>query len=272
MIYLGNEDQASRLVDVARMMAAPGAHIVGFHAIPGVEVYPGISYPVDPRVFTDLANAYQETAEACRKAFAAATDGQDFVAEWRCSEAGGRPVAEVTTENARLADVVICSQPDPEKDDYSTIVVEQLILESGRPVLIVPNSANIASIGDVPVVAWNGSKESSRAAFDALPLLAGAKLVTLLEVSSHADSGRKEEMAAGDMATTLDRHGIKCEVSRTVATDIGVGDEILSRLADKGADLLVMGGYGHSRMREFVLGGATRHILHHMTVPVLMSH
>jgi nucleotide-binding universal stress UspA family protein len=254
------------------MMAAPGAHIVGFHAIPGVEVYPGISYPVDPRVFTDLANAYQETAEACRKAFAAATGGQDFVAEWRCAESGGRPVAEVTTENARLADVVICSQPDPEKDDYSTIVVEQLILESGRPVLIVPNSANIKSIGDVPVVAWNGSKESSRAAFDALPLLVGASLVTLLEVSSHADPGRQEEMMAGDMATTLDRHGIKCEVTRTVATDIGVGDEILSRLADKGADLLVMGGYGHSRMREFVLGGATRHILHHMTVPVLMAH
>lgn len=272
MVYVGNEGQASRLLDVVGMMAAPGAHVVGFHAIPGVEVYPGISYPVDPRVFTDLANAYQETATACEKAFAAATEGQDLVAEWRCSESGGRPVAEVVTENARLADIVICSQPDPEKDDYASIVVEQLIMESGRPVLIVPNSANIKSIGDIPVVAWNGSKEASRAAFDALPLLTGARLVTLLEVSSRGDPGRKEEMMIGDMAATLDRHGVTCEVSRTVATDIGVGDEILSRLADKGADLLVMGGYGHSRMREFVLGGATRDILRHMTVPVLMSH
>lgn len=272
LVYLSNEDQASRLMKVAKMIAGPDTHITGFHATPGVEIYPGISYPVDPRVFTDLANAYEETAEACKKAFLAETAGEEFVAEWRRAEAGGRPVAEVATENARFADLVICSQPDPEKDDYATIVVEQLILESGRPVLIVPTSANINTIGDIPVVAWNGTKEACRAAFDAMPLLAGAKLVTLLEVSSHGDSSRKEEMMAGDMCTTLDRHGIKCEVSRTVATDISVGDEILSRLADKGADLLVMGGYGHSRMREFVLGGATRHILHHMTVPVLMSH
>lgn len=272
LVYLGNEDQAPRLMSIAKMIAGPEAHVIGFHATPGVEIYPGISYPVDPRVFTDLANAYEETAQACGTAFAAETSGEEFVSEWRRVEAGGRPVAEIVTENARFADLVICSQPDPEKDDYAAIVVEQLILESGRPVLIVPTSANIKSIGDVPVVAWNGSKESCRAAFDALPLLKGAGLVTLLEVASRGDSTRKEEMMAGDMCTTLDRHGVKCEVSRTVASDISVGDEILSRLADKGADLLVMGGYGHSRMREFVLGGATRHILHHMTVPVLMSH
>jgi len=272
LVYLNNEDQVSRLTDVARMLAGPGTHLIGFHAVPGVEIYPGISYPVDPRVFTDLASAYDETAEACRKAFTAATENEDFVAEWRRADAGGRPVAEVATENARFADLVICSQPDPDHDDYATIVVEQLILESGRPVLIVPYSANIKTIGEIPVIAWNGSKESCRAAFDGLPLLTRAKQVTVLEVASHGDSSRKEEMMAGDMCKTLDRHGVACEVSRTVATDISVGDEILSRLADRGADLLVMGGYGHSRMREFVLGGATRHILHNMTVPVLMSH
>jgi nucleotide-binding universal stress UspA family protein len=272
-VYLSNEEQTPRLMNVAKRLAVSnGAHLVGLHVTPGVEIYPGITYPVDPRIFTDLANSYEKTAEDCKAAFLAETDGEDFVAEWRRAEAGNRPVAEVATENARFADLVICSQPDPDRDDYATIVVEQLILESGRPVLIVPTSANIKSIGDTPVLAWNGSKESCRAAFDALPLLKGAKLVTLLEVAKRGGDGREEEMAAGDMCATLDRHGVKCEVNRTVAADIGVGDELLSRLADKGADLLVMGGYGHSRMREFVLGGATRHILHHMTVPVLMSH
>ncbi len=273
LVYLSNEDQLPRLMAVAKDLAARNnAHLIGLHVMPGVEIYPGITYPVDPRVFTDLANAYEVTAEACKAAFLAATKDEDFATEWRRAEAGTRPVAEVATENARFADLVICSQPDPEHDDYATIVVEQLILESGRPVLIVPTSANIKSIGVVPVLAWNGSKEACRAAFDALPLIEDAKLVTLLEVASRGGNGRKAEMAAGDMCATLDRHGVKCEVNRAVAGNISVGDELLSRLADKGADLLVMGGYGHSRMREFVLGGATRHILHHMTVPVLMSH
>ena len=273
LVYLSNEEQAPRLMNVAKMLARQNrAHLIGLHVIPGVEIYPGIAYPVDPRVFTDLSDAYQRTAESCKAAFLAETEGEDFVAEWRQAEAGGRPVAELATENARFADLVVCGQPDPERDDYATIVVEQLILESGRPILIVPAAGDVRSIGEIPVVAWNGSKEACRAAFDAIPLLKGAKLVTLLEVASRSGNGREAELAAADMCATLDRHGVSCEVNRTVATDISVGDELLSRLADKGADLLVMGGYGHSRMREFVLGGATRHILHHMTVPVLMAH
>ena len=273
LVYISNEDQAPHLVNVAKMVARKSnAHLIGLHVLPGVEVYPGISYPVDPRIFTDLADAYGRTADACRAVFEAETDAEDFVAEWRQADAGGRPVAELATEIARIADVVICGQPDPERDDYATIVVEQLILESGRPVLIVPSVGEVKTIGEIPFIAWNGSKEAARAAFDAVPLLKDAKVTTLLEVAPKGGDGRMAEMIAGDMCTALDRHGVTCEVSRTVAADISVGDELLSRLADRGADLLVMGGYGHSRMREFVLGGATRHILHHMTVPVLMAH
>lgn len=273
LVYISNEDQAQRLVSVARMLARKNnAHLIGLHVIPGVEIYPGISYPVDPRIFTDLADAYNRTADACRAVFEAETKGEDFVAEWRQAEAGGRPVAEIATEVARIADLAICGQPDAERDDYATIIVEQLILESGRPVLIIPSVGEIKSVGDVPVIAWNGSKEAARAAFDAIPLLKDAKVTTLLEVAASGTDTRMAELVAGDMCAALDRHGVTCEVNRTVAPDISVGDEILSRLADKGADLLVMGGYGHSRMREFVLGGATRHILHHMTAPVLMAH
>ena len=273
LVYISNDDQAERLVNVGKMLARKSnAHLIGLHVIPGVQIYPGISYPVDPRIFTDLADAYSRTAEACKAAFESATEGEDFVAEWRQSESGGSPVAETATEVARTADLVICGQPEPERDDFATIIMEQLILESGRPVLIIPSVGEIKSIGEIPVVAWNGSKQAARAAFDAVPLLKDAKLTTLLEVATSGGDNQLAEMIAGDMCTALDRHGVTCEISRTIAPDISVGDELLSRLADKSADLLVMGGYGHSRMREFVLGGATRHILRHMTVPVLMAH
>jgi nucleotide-binding universal stress UspA family protein len=121
------------------------------------------------------------------------------------------------------------------------------------------------------VIAWKTGRESARAVFDALPLLAGAETVDILEIKERGNSG---DALAPDttIAASLARHGIKTTVCTSVAGDIGTGDEILSRVADAGADLLVMGAYGHSRMREMIFGGATRHLVRHMTVPTLFSH
>jgi len=122
-------------------------------------------------------------------------------------------------------------------------------------------------------VAWNGTRESARAAFDALPLLAKAKSVKLLWINpSTENGGNGNGMPGSELATALSRHGVKVEAGHSAVRDVGVGDELLSRAADQGTDLLVMGAYGHSRVREYVFGGATRHILQHMTVPVLFSH
>jgi nucleotide-binding universal stress UspA family protein len=148
---------------------------------------------------------------------------------------------------------------------------ERLALESGRPVLVIPYVGRYREIGRNVVIAWKAGRESARAVFDALPLLAGAETVDILEIKERHDGG---DSLAPDttIAASLARHGIKPTVRTSVAGDIGIGDEILSRVADAGADLLVMGAYGHSRMREMIFGGATRHLVRHMTVPTLFSH
>jgi nucleotide-binding universal stress UspA family protein len=143
---------------------------------------------------------------------------------------------------------------------------DQLAIDCGRPVLVVPYAGRYPELGRNVMIAWKSGREAARAVFDALPILMEAQAVQILEVSE-GGLARDTEIAAA-----LGRHGIKPVVKSLAAVDIGIGDEILSRLADAGADLLVMGAYGHSRLSEFVFGGATRHILAHMTTPTLFSH
>lgn len=151
-------------------------------------------------------------------------------------------------------------------------VPERIIIESGRPVLMIPNAGRYPKIGERINVAWNSRREASRAVFDALPLLTAAQRVRIVWVNPQGEKEIAGDLPGAEIAATLARHGVKCEVAPTTSSDIGVGDVILSGLSDDSADLLVMGAWGHSRMRELVFGGATRHILEHMTVPVLMSH
>jgi nucleotide-binding universal stress UspA family protein len=146
---------------------------------------------------------------------------------------------------------------------------ERLALESGRPVLVVPNTGRHREVGRSAVIAWKPAREAARATFDALPLLKDAEQVRVLEIQQTADTPVMPDIS---IAAALGRHGITPILRSTVTPDSRVGDEILSRLAEEGADLLVMGAYGHSRTREYVLGGATRHIATHMTVPTLWSH
>jgi nucleotide-binding universal stress UspA family protein len=119
------------------------------------------------------------------------------------------------------------------------------------------------------LVAWNGSREAARAAHDALPLLQQADQVHVLAINPGADAG---DIPTAEISQHLARHNVRVEASQLVAKDLDVGDVLLSRAADLGSDLIVMGAYGHTRLRETILGGATKHLLAHMTVPVLMSH
>jgi len=175
-------------------------------------------------------------------------------------------------ERGRAADLIIAGQTDPDWDLSPLLDFPELLaLESGRPVLVVPYVGRYPSVGRNVVVAWKAGRESARAVFDALPFLRDAENVHILEIKEHAD--QKSTLAPDtSIAASLARHGIKPTIHTSVASDISIGDEILSRLADLDADLLVMGAYGHGRLRQLVFGGVTRHIARHMTVPTLFSH
>jgi nucleotide-binding universal stress UspA family protein len=169
--------------------------------------------------------------------------------------------------------LVIASQTDPDWPGTERLdVAERLAIESGRPVLIIPNTGTPERVGDKVLVAWNARREAARAVFDALPILQHAKEVRVVWVNPQAEREHTQDVPAGDICATLARHAVKCEAVEEVRPGAGVGETLLACAKDWGADLLVMGCYGHTRLREFVFGGASRHVLSRMSIPVLMSH
>jgi nucleotide-binding universal stress UspA family protein len=171
---------------------------------------------------------------------------------------------------ARRFDLSVIAQAEPEKIAPEELIVEGALFGSGRPVVVVPYIQKSGVKLDRVMVAWDASRNAARAVADAMPFLAKAGTIDVVIVAS--ERPKSDEIAGADIAHHLARHGLKVDLKRIVATDTDVANTILSHAADTSADFIVMGGYGHSRLREFVLGGATRGILSSMTVPVLMSH
>jgi nucleotide-binding universal stress UspA family protein len=269
LVHLNNRSGAEVLLEPAITLASRyNAHLIGMHVHPSV---PAVTLPYGSQVGS-LVTAEGKKTEEVAATFARMTGNQPFVAEWRALKVPHVDLASVMMDHSRAADLIIAGQTNPDSDasplrDFP----ERLALESGRPVLVVPYVGRYPAIGRNVVIAWKSGRESARAIFDALPLLQGAHNVHILLIKERGEE-EKVLAPASSIAAALARHGIKPSVRTSVASDLSVGDEILSRLADLDADLLVMGAYGHSRIRELVFGGVTRHISRHMTVPTLLSH
>jgi nucleotide-binding universal stress UspA family protein len=190
--------------------------------------------------------------------------------EWRASEAD---VRDVVALHARYADLVVVGQQNPEWPSGVDQDFERSVpVAVGRPVLFVPYAFERRPVGHRVLVAWNASREAARAVSDALPILKRAGQVHVAAFHPEISRSAHGEEPGADIALYLARHGIKVTVSRYDSQGVDVGNQLLSRAFDVSADLIVMGAWGHSRLREFVLGGVTRTVLETMTVPVLMSH
>jgi nucleotide-binding universal stress UspA family protein len=178
---------------------------------------------------------------------------------------------EARYELARLArhfDLTIIGQPR-ERNSEVSLMAESALFESGRPVLFVPHIQKTAPKLNRVVVAWDGSRTAARALADAHSILEKASTIDVVSISDPRLSYK--ELPGFNITRHLSRHGLNAELKR-LPTSGDIGDTLLSYAADAGADLLIMGAYGHSRLREFVLGGTTRTILGSMTIPVLMAH
>ncbi len=209
-------------------------------------------------------------AEAAKTKFESISANQDCNVEWRVEE--GDPTHYLNL-HGRYFDLVVLGQPDPKWNiDSFTEITDNLVISLGRPCLVVPYIGTPSKTPKRILVAWNGSHSSTRAINDALPLLKDADLVEVMSIKSNKSSFDDGDIASADICLHLARHGVKAEAKGTFSRDISDENLILSDACDMAADLLVMGAYGHSRFRELVLGGVTRHLLRHMTIPVFMSH
>lgn len=268
---LSNPRRAKSLLSVAGRLAERfEAHLIGLDATPTFTFAAPMVTPLDIEAITV---AERERSAELREIFTASVPNRPFVAEWRELQLVNSDLPTAVLEHARASDLIVVSQSDPDWELSGLFdFPERIVMEGGRPVLIVPYAGAYGEIGKNITIAWSGKREGARAVFDAMPLLKTAASVTLLCVVGSAAEGEPGELPGTEIAAALARHGVKVTVQKSVAEEIGVADDILSRLADNGSDLLVMGAYGYSRLREMVFGGVTRHIFRHMTVPTLMSH
>jgi len=255
----------ARIAIALRLAREFEAHLVGLHARVAVALPTVVQ--AEPVVAERLQQAAAENAAAAESAFRNAAAAAGAGAEFRAAtDASG-----AVSLHARYADLVILGQRDPDAESaVDTGFVENVLLAAGRPVLTVPCVGTFDALGKRVLVAWNATREAARAVTDALPLLQRADAVQIITINPGARA--HGDIPGADIALYLARHGVRVEVKIERAVDIDVGNMLLSRAADLGGDLIVMGAYGHSRVREYVMGGATRMLLDTMTMPVLMSH
>ena len=246
------------------------AHVIGLHVRPRFQppAFTDGTYAIDALYKAHEQSVKAEEAKA-KAAFAAASKGKGS-SEWRVTDGFAD---DELAHASRYADLVVVSQPDPE-DPAAGIpsnLPEHVALATERPILVVPHIGAGREPGKVVLLAWNGSREASRAATAALPILSEADKVVVLSVDSK-NGGKPHDYHTEDICQWLSRHGVKATVQHDSAVNADIGSVILSRAADHDADLIVMGVYGHSRMREMVLGGVSRTLLGSMTVPLLVAH
>lgn len=267
-----NPATAARIDVAAQLAARNDGHVTGLYAVPPIALPGYIESELPDEVRASQRSHAREQAAKAEALFDAAMrrHGLTDRSEWRVAH--GNPT-EAAALHGRYADLVVVGQVDPQRDrDRPVVQPQDLVFNCGRPLLVVPYVGRFASVGERVLVGWNGSREAARAVSDAMPLLTAAKRVVLLAVNPKSGPAGIGEEPGADIARNLSRHGCRVEAARISTDQVDPGDTLLNTVSDESCDLVVMGAYGRSRLREQVLGGMTRFMLQHMTVPVLMSH
>ncbi len=272
LVQLDDTKACDRRVAAAMALARThDAHLTGLYIGGAMRVPKYADAELLRQVIEDQQKKLEARAEQVRSRFTKAAEKNGLAADCRIETDSFEAAPSILARHARYADLTIVGQSNPDEGGMPRPdVVESAFLSSGRPALVVPYIGAPDTIGKRVLIAWDAGREATRAVNDALPILDQAKPVIVLAVNP--GDGTHGQQPGADIAHHLARHGISVECKAAYANDIGIGDTILSRAADESVDLIVMGAYGHSRLREMVLGGVTRHMLQHMTVPVFMSH
>jgi nucleotide-binding universal stress UspA family protein len=261
------EFAADYAISLARLF---DAHIAGI----GFIYEPVIPGTVMGGIPTDLIEAQREentrAAKVATDRFEAAASRAGLSAEVRLLDASVAGAADLFGRIARRFDLAVVGQARPQEGASEELLIEGALFESGRPVVVVPHVQTQGVTLDRVLVCWDGSRPATRAIADALPFLRRAKAIDIVAVSG--ERGKGSELVGTNMARHLARHGLKVELKRLSAGNVDVPAAITAHAVESGATFMVMGGYGHSRLREFILGGVTRTVLTSSTIPVLMSH
>ncbi|MBO6782600.1 MAG: universal stress protein [Alphaproteobacteria bacterium] len=260
--FLYDDPRNEAVLDAAIHLAVKhGAHLTGLHLVPplNVPVYAAVPLP------NDMVGAYYDAADNSGKAF-----GETFDA--RCEHAGvdsrewrgdGHGALVQLEQQAPVTDLFVLAQHGT--GDHSWLIGEASMLV-GTPIVAVPEMGSYDAFGKTVLLAWAPRRECARAVRDAMPILQQADKVVVFR------GDVEDESLDVGIGAYLARHDVAAQVKHVSTGDVSIGDAILNTVTDEGCDMIVMGAYGHSRVREMAFGGATRHVLQHMTAPTLLSH
>ena len=251
------------------LAAALNAHLTGIIFLYGPTMPVSRAGHVPPEL--EVIERHNEAAvKAVRESFTAASTRTGVKAESPTVSASLVSAGDQFGQIARRFDLAVVGQAEPETKMVEENIIEAALFDSGGPVIIVPYIQRAPLRLDHIMVCWDGSRAAARAIRDAIPFLRRAGRIEVVNVTN--ERGKKDQIECADLGAHLAHHELNAVIKRIPLGDVDVAAVLLSHAADEGVDFIVMGGYGHSRLREFVLGGVTRSMLRTMTVPVLMSH
>lgn len=268
LFHLTNDDKLANRLEVAFGLANDyGASVTGVYAITPAAPPTSFMGYIPPEFIEKTRAIETEKATAAIKLFEE-TAAKAGISAQAVKEEGY--ALEVLNKHALSSDIVLVGQVDPDDDTLAPYeyLADELVVSCAQPVLAIPYAGKYQNFGQHILVGWNNTREAAKAMHYALPFMKNAKEVTLLSINPESDQSNENAAALEH----LKRHGVNAKLKVTQWNDVGVGNALLDSLVDMNADMLVMGAYGHSRIREMILGGATQEILNHMTAPILFAH
>lgn len=270
LLSLNEIDRLDEMIAAGRALGTKfGAHISGLYVVPAAHIYPTMGYTAMPDVIDSNRQFYRNKRDTVKQAFEKAMQADGLSFDFHSVDSVTPLVGNDVIELGRNADLVVVSATNQNSSQGVEFdFVERLVIAVGRPVLILPFIGSAKLNFDEIMVGWDNGREAARATFDALPFLKLAKKVRIVGV----DEARRGEIHAATIAESLDRHGVKAELTNVMSDGMRTGEALLRAASDHGAGLLVLGAYGHNRFTEFVFGGVTRHVIGQLDRPVLMSH
>jgi nucleotide-binding universal stress UspA family protein len=272
LVYLPSVKVTENIMAAVANLAAPSqAHIIGLHISPSMPLYAEFAAELPPDVYEKLVEAGRKNAEAVKSAFEERARTCHLSHEWRYLDLSYGTGEEQVAAETHSADLIICAKPSDDNPDPWSEFPETAVLQSGRPVLLLPPRFE-PQFGKHVVIAWNNTRESARAVFDSLGMLRSAVTVRAVTLIENEDERASAEAAGARLIAALSRHGIPTKFDVSFAGDDSTGEYLVSRLTDEECDLLIMGGYSRSPLREMIFGGVSRVVLRETWVPTLVSH
>ena len=274
LVSLNEVGRLSELVAAAVTLAREtGAHVSGLYVVPAVQVYPSVGFEAAPQVFEGNRSFFKDNGARVKQAFEEAMRREGLSFDFHQIDAHTPVIADEVVASGRVADLVIVSTTNPEEiTGVERDFVEQTVMALGRPVIVLPYKGKATVSLNEVIIGWDGGREAARATFDALPLLKKAGKVRVVRIDPQKDPSLRGSVAGADLAEALARHGVRAEAQGYPTDGQDEGQALMRCAEDSGAGLIVMGAYGHSRLAEFIFGGATRFVLNRLVCPVLMSH